>query len=70
MRLVFSSVADCDSVYGMPKTKKDTEGGHGDWSATGTFLRKPNSGWLHEERELTRGAAINYSIQVLLAGSF
>ena len=54
----------CVCVYGMPKTKKDAEGGHGDWSATGTFLRKPSSGWLHEERELTRGAAINYSVQV------
>lgn len=49
---------------GMPKTKKDAEGGLGDWSSTGTFLRKPTSGWLHEERELTDGASINYPVQV------
>ena len=63
--LITAIVIVSKCVYGMPKTKKDAEVGHGDWSATGTFLRKPSSGWLHEERELTRGAAINYSVQVI-----
>ena len=38
--------------------------GMGDWSETGTFLRKPTSGWLHEDRELMDGSSINYEVQV------
>lgn len=49
----------------MPKTKRDGEAGLGDWSSTGTFLRKPSSGWLHEERELKDGSSINYQIKYL-----
>jgi hypothetical protein len=36
----------------------------GDWSTTGTFLRKPAGGWLHEDRELREGLSINYNVQV------
>jgi hypothetical protein len=47
----------------MPKTRRD-ERGLGDWSSTGTFLRKPASGWLHEDHELTDQSSINYKIWV------
>ena len=47
----------------MPKTRRE-EGGLGDWSSTGTFLRKPTSGWLHEDRELSEQSSINYQIWV------
>ena len=36
----------------------------GDWSTTGTFLRKPAGGWLHEDRELQNGLCVNYSVHV------
>lgn len=52
----------------MPKTKKDAEGGLGDWSSTGTFLRKPATGWLHEDRELMDGSSINYQVKVGTGG--
>lgn len=48
----------------MPKTRRD-ERGLGDWSSTGTFLRKPASGWLHEDHELTDQSSINYKIWYL-----
>lgn len=54
----------------MPKTKRDGEAGLGDWSSTGTFLRKPSSGWLHEERELKDGSSINYQIKVRAGWNF
>ena len=38
----------------------------GDWSETGTFLRKPASGWLHEETELMDNSCINYEVEVSL----
>ena len=38
---------------------------HGsDWSATGTFLRKPAGGWIHEDGEFQSGLSINYTVQV------
>ena len=36
----------------------------GDWSNSGTFLRKPASGWLHEDRELMDNSCINYEVEV------
>lgn len=36
----------------------------GDWSDTGTFLRKPTGGWIHEDAELQNGLSINYNVQV------
>ena len=50
-------------VCKMPKTRKDE--GLGDWSSTGTFLRKPTTGWLHEDHELCNQSSINYRIQVM-----
>ena len=49
----------------MPKTKEG-EGATTDWSSTGTFLRKPQTGWLHDDRELRDGSAINYQVKVRL----
>jgi len=38
---------------------------HGtDWSSTGTFLRKPAGGWIHEDGEFHSGLSINYTVQV------
>ena len=36
----------------------------GDWSETGTFLRKPASGWLHDDAELMDNSCINYEVEV------
>ena len=42
-----------------------TPGGFGgDWSESGTFLRKPASGWLHEDSELMDNSCINYQVEV------
>ena len=38
--------------------------GGGDWSNTGTFLRKPPTGWLHEDSELMHGSFIDYEVYV------
>lgn len=35
----------------------------GDWSESGTFLRKPVSGWLHDDRDLMN-SGITYKIHV------
>ena len=48
----------------MRKAKQNSADLAGDWSNTGTFLRKPAGGWLHEDRELQSGLSINYSVQV------
>ncbi|XP_064390629.1 SHC-transforming protein 1-like [Halichondria panicea] len=37
----------------------------GDWSSTGTFLRRPPTGWLHEDTELMRGSFIDYEVYYL-----
>ena len=52
-----------DRELEMPKTRRE-EGGLGDWSSTGTFLRKPSSGWLHDDHELQDQSSINYKIKV------
>ena len=52
-----------DKELEMPKTRRE-EGGLGDWSSTGTFLRKPSSGWLHDDHELQEQSSINYKIKV------
>ena len=36
----------------------------GDWSDSGTFLRKPASGWLHDDTELMDNSCINYEVEV------
>lgn len=58
----------------MPRTKGGGGGGNssgggwgvsgGDWSETGTFVRKPPTGWLHSEQDLTDGAYVRYQIAV------
>ena len=53
----------------MWRGRRDNEGasvGVGDWSSTGTFLRKPPTGWLHEDRELMTGSCIDYEVHVSL----
>lgn len=49
----------------MSKKKKAGAGLGGDWSESGTFLRRPAGGWLHEDRELMDASAINYEVQYL-----
>ena len=51
----------------MSKKKKAGAGLGGDWSESGTFLRRPAGGWLHEDRELMDASAINYEVQVRAA---
>lgn len=51
-------------VGNMRKAKQHSCDITGDWSTTGTFLRKPSGGWLHEDRELQDGLSINYNVQV------
>ena len=49
----------------MRKNKPSGLGGSGgDWSDTGTFVRKPASGWLHKEHELTNGSYVRYKLSV------
>lgn len=49
----------------LRKAKQNHHDVAGDWSTTGTFLRKPAGGWLHEDRELQNGLSVNYNVQVL-----
>lgn len=51
----------------MRKSKLTSSDMAGDWSTTGTFLRKPTGGWLHEDPELKNGRCIDYTVQVRLA---
>ena len=50
----------------MRRNKQDGASGGfgGDWSESGTFLRKPASGWLHEDTELMDNSCINYEVEV------
>lgn len=36
----------------------------GDWSETGTFIRKPSTGWIHKDEDLTDGSAVRYRVAV------
>lgn len=47
----------------MWKKEKQSPAG-GDWSDTGTFVRKPATGWLHKESDLTSGAYVKYRLNV------
>ena len=52
----------------MRRNKADGASGGGfggDWSDSGTFLRKPASGWLHDDTELMDNSCINYEVEVL-----
>lgn len=40
------------------------EAGGGDWSDTGTFVRKPATGWLHKDTDLVDGSYIRYKLTV------
>ena len=46
------------------KLEGASSGFGGDWSESGTFLRKPASGWLHEDSELMENSCINYEVEV------
>ena len=51
----------------MPKNRGGEAGGGGgggDWSETGTFVRKPTTGWLHKDAELADGSYIRYKLTV------
>ena len=48
----------------MRKARQQSTDVAGDWSTTGTFLRKPAGGWLHEDQELQNGLSINYDVHV------
>ena len=58
----------CKKSCEMPKNKPSGGGGWGvsgtDWSDTGTFVRKPSSGWLHSETDLNDGAYVKYRLTV------
>lgn len=34
------------------------------WTNTGSFIKKPTSGWLHNDRDLMNGSSITYSVRV------
>lgn len=36
----------------------------GDWSKTGTFLHKPERGWIHPDEQLAADAGICYGVRV------
>ena len=55
----------------MPKTKGGGWGASGgDWTETGTFVRKPPTGWLHRDADLTDGAYVRYRLAVSLFFTF
>ena len=62
--VVFIVVASKLALAFRMRKAKQTPDLTGDWSTTGTFLRKPAGGWLHEDRELQNGLSVNYSVQV------
>ena len=47
----------------MPKTKENS--GCSDWTQTGTFIRKPVSGWLHSDTDMTDGSFVRYRLLYL-----
>jgi len=36
----------------------------GEWSKTGTFLHKPERGWIHPDEQLASDAGICYGVRV------
>ena len=48
----------------MAKAKQWSGGG--DWSDTGTFVRKPSTGWIHKDQDLLDGSEIRYRVAVRL----
>lgn len=36
----------------------------GDWTETGTFIRKPPTGWIHRDEDLTEGSEVRYRVAV------
>jgi hypothetical protein len=37
-----------------------------EWSRTGTFLHKPERGWIHPDEQLAAGAGICYGVRVYM----
>lgn len=35
------------------------------WTSTGSFIKKPTTGWLHNDRDLMNGSGITYSVRYL-----
>ena len=36
------------------------------WTSTGSFIKKPTTGWLHNDRDMMNGSGITYSVRVCL----
>lgn len=34
------------------------------WTSTGSFIKKPTTGWLHSDRDLMNGSSITYTVRV------
>ena len=48
-----------------PKAGGKWSGAGGDWSDTGTFVRKPATGWIHRSEDLVDGSEIRYRVTVI-----
>ena len=48
----------------MRRNKPSSGISGGDWSDTGTFVRKPATGWLHKDSDLANGAYVKYRLSV------
>ena len=58
MMLFFVRMA---SVVDKLKKRKDSKT---EWSKTGSFLNKPDRGWIHPDEQLAAGAGICYGVRV------
>lgn len=48
----------------MDRMKKKKMGHTAEWSRNGSFLNKPEVGWLHPDNQLTPDAGICYGVRV------
>ena len=54
------------SVVDKLKKRKDSKT---EWSKTGSFLNKPDRGWIHPDEQLAAGAGICYGVRVGTQGA-
>lgn len=54
----------CSRAAIMDRMKKKKMGQTAEWSRNGSFLNKPEVGWLHPDNQLTPDAGICYGVRV------
>jgi len=54
----------------LDKTKKKASKSSTEWTKTGSFMHKPERGWIHPDTQLAADSGICYGVRVNLHAEF